>query len=227
MMKHEIVGGNLPAVILELERGEQVFSESGGMAWMSDDVTMETNMEGGLFRGLARAVSGESMFLVTFTAKQRAAQLAFTSSFPGSIMPMRLEAGQSIICQKQAFLCAERSVTLGVHLQKRLGAGLFGGEGFVLQKLTGPGTVFLEIDGTSVERELQSGEVLMVDNGHVAMFEPSVGFSLETVRGFKNVLFGGEGLFLAKLKGPGKIWLQTMPVVNLAQRIIPFVPQKK
>lgn len=226
-MKYEIAGGNLPVVTIELERGEQIFSESGGMAWMTEGVVMETNMEGGLFKGLARAVSGESMFLVTFTAKQGGAKLAFTSSFPGSIMPVQLGPGQTIICQKQAFLCAERSVALGVHLQRRLGSGLFGGEGFILQKLTGPGLAFLEIDGTVVEQNLQPGEVLRVDNGHVAMFEPSVDFSLETVSGFKNVLFGGEGLFLARLKGPGKVWLQTMPAVNLAQRIVPFVPQKK
>lgn len=226
-MKYEIIGGNLPAVVLELDRGEQVFSETGGMAWMTDGVSMETNMEGGLFKGLARAVSGESMFLVTYSAQQNGSKITFTSSFPGSIMPVRLAAGQSIICQKQAFLCAERSVTLNVHMQRRLGSGLFGGEGFILQKLTGPGVVFLEIDGSVVEQELQPGEVLKVDNGHVAMFEPSVDFSLETVSGFKNVLFGGEGLFLAKLRGPGKVWMQTMPVVNLAQRIIPFVPQKK
>ncbi len=226
-MKYEIAGGNLPVVTIELERGEQIFSESGGMAWMTEGVVMETNMEGGLFKGLARAVSGESMFLVTFTAKQGGARLAFTSSFPGSIMPVQLGPGQTIICQKRAFLCAERSVALGVHLQRRLGSGLFGGEGFVLQKLTGPGVAFLEIDGAVVEQNLQPGEVLLVDNGHVAMFEPSVEFSLETVSGFKNVLFGGEGLFLARLKGPGKVWLQTMPVVNLAQRVVPFVPQKK
>lgn len=226
-MKYEITGGNLPVVVLQLERGETVFSESGGMAWMSDGIAMNTNLEGGLFKGLARAVSGESMFLVSYAAQQEGAAIAFASSFPGSILPVELAAGQTMICQKKSFLCAARSVQLDIHWQKRLGTGLFGGEGFVLQRLTGPGIAFVEIDGAVVERELAPGEILKVDNGHVAMFEPTVEFSLETVAGFKNVLFGGEGLFLAKLRGPGKVWLQSMPVVNLAREVIPYLPLKK
>ena len=162
--------------------------------------------------------------MTTYTMKRSSGFIAFSSSFPGKIVPIYLEAGQSIICQKEAFLCAERSVKLSAYLKKRLGAGFFGGEGFILQKLTGPGWCFLEIDGEAVEYQLVAGEKIKVDPGHVAIYEPSVDFDIEMVKGFRNIFFGGEGLFLATLQGPGKVWLQSMPVANLAARIIPFIP---
>jgi uncharacterized protein (TIGR00266 family) len=223
-VKYEIRGDTLPVVILTLEQGESIFTETGGMSWMSDGFEMKTNMEGGIFGGIARTLAGESVFMTTYTMKKASGIIAFSSSFPGKIVPIHLEAGESIICQKQSFLCAERSVKLSAHLKKKLGAGLFGGEGFILQKITGPGWAFLEIDGEAVEYQLEPGEKLKVDTGHVAIFEPSVDFNIEMVKGFKNILFGGEGLFLTTLEGPGKVWLQSMPIDNLAARLIPFLP---
>jgi uncharacterized protein (TIGR00266 family) len=223
-VKYELRGDTLPVVILTLEEGESVFTESGGMSWMSDGFDMKTNMEGGLFGGIARKLAGESLFMTTYTLNKTSGMIAFSSSFPGKIVPIHLDAGESLICQKNAFLCAERSVKLEIHLKKKLGAGLFGGEGFILQRVTGPGWVFLEIDGEAVEYQLNPGEKMKVDTGHVAMFEPSVNFDIEMVKGFTNIVFGGEGLFLTTLKGPGKVWLQSMPIGNLASRIIPFIP---
>lgn len=226
-MKYEIKGNNLPVVILELQSGESIFTESGGMSWMTKGIEMTTNMEGGLFGGLARTFSGESLFMVTYSCNSPTGTIAFSSSFPGEIIPMQLSHGESIICQKDSFLVAERSVELKTFFKKKLGAGLFGGEGFILQKLTGPGLIFLEIDGSVQEYTLGNGEELLVDTGHVAAFEPSIDFDIERVKGFKNILFGGEGLFLTRLRGPGKVWLQTMPIPNLANRIIPYIPVKR
>ncbi len=226
-MKYEIRGETLPVVILTLEENESIFTESGGMSWMSDGFEMKTNMEGGLFGGLARKLSGESLFLTTYTLKKASGIIAFSSSFPGKIIPIKLASGESIICQKTAFLCAEQSVKLEVHFKKKFGAGLFGGEGFILQKVTGPGWCFLEIDGEAVEYKLEPGEKMKVDTGHLAVFEPSVDFDVEIVKGFTNIMFGGEGLFLTTLEGPGKIWLQSMPIGNLATRIIPYIPSDK
>ncbi|WP_432407292.1 TIGR00266 family protein [Wukongibacter sp. M2B1] len=223
-MKYEIKGETLPVVIMKLDRGESIFTESGGMGWMSEDIEMSTNMEGGLFGGIARKLSGESLFMTTYKSKKDNATIAFPSSLPGKILPMELGSGQSVICQKKTFLCAERNVKLEMHFRKKIGAGIFGGEGFILQRITGPGLAFMEIDGEVVEYDLAPGEVMKVDTGHVAMFEPTVEFDIEMVKGFKNMFFGGEGLFLAKLRGPGRIWLQTMPIMNLAREIIPFVP---
>jgi uncharacterized protein (TIGR00266 family) len=223
-MQYEIEGGKLPVVTLKLQRGEQVFTETGGMAWMTEGIGMDTNMEGGLLGGLTRAFSGESLFLVTYTAEQDSAEIAFASSMPGTIMDPELSPGYELVCQKHSFLVAERSVELSVHFHRRFGAGLFGGEGFVLQRLSGQGRAFVEIDGAVVERELAARETLKVDPGHIAMFEGSVDFSLDRVKGIKNIFFGGEGLFLARLTGPGKVWLQTMPVPNLVRSLIPFLP---
>lgn len=223
-VKYELRGDTLPVVILTMEQGEGVFTESGGMSWMSEGFEMKTNMEGGLFGGIARKLAGESLFMTTYTMKEASGSIAFSSSFPGKIVPIYLKEGESIICQKNAFLCAERSVKLAIHLKKKLGAGLFGGEGFILQKITGPGWCFLEIDGEAVEYQLEPGEKIKVDTGHVAVFESSVNFDIEMVKGFTNLFFGGEGLFLTTLQGPGKVWLQSMPIGNLAARIIPFIP---
>ncbi|MBM7581861.1 uncharacterized protein (TIGR00266 family) [Caldicoprobacter guelmensis] len=222
-MEYRIIGENLPAVIFKLRQGESVITEAGGMCWMSEGIEMDTNMKGGFFKGLGRAISGESVFISKYTCSMDGAEIAFASSFPGKIMPIVLEPGQSIICQKGAFLCGESSVEVSVHLVKKLGAGLFGGEGFVLQKITGPGTVFLEVDGSAVEYTLSSGEVLKVDTGHIVAFEPTVEYDVITVKGFKNLFFGGEGLFLSKLTGPGKVMLQTLPISNLVRNISPYI----
>jgi len=225
-LRYEVKGGNLPAVITYLESGEAMFTESGGMSWMSNNIQMSTNMEGGLFGGISRAFSGESVFMATYTCSGSDGMIAFSSSFPGTIMSEEFDGSRTLICQKDAFLAAERSIKLEVVFRKKLRAGLFGGEGFIMQKISGRGMAFLEIDGASIEYDLKPGEILKVDTGHVAAFESTVHFDIETVKGFKNIMFGGEGLFLTTLKGPGKVWLQTMPIQNVANKIIPFIPEK-
>lgn len=224
-MEYQIIGSTLQAVILELDPGETVYSESGGMAWMSGNIAMNTSGRGGGLGGFfKRAISGESLFLVEYTSQSGKGIVSFASDFPGKIVPLHLGPGQEIIAQKQAFLAAEKTVQLDIHFRRKLGAGFFGGEGFVMQKLTGPGVAFVALDGEIMEYTLQPGQVLKVDTGHVAMYEPSVQFDIEMLRGFKNILFGGEGLFLATLRGPGRVWLQTMPTMNLAKAIAEYLP---
>jgi uncharacterized protein (TIGR00266 family) len=223
-MSFQIIGTTLQAVVIQLGPDQQVFSERGGMSWMSANIDMQTNMEGGLGGAFKRMFSGESIFMVTFTAQGGTGLIGFSAELPGKIVPVNLAEGQSIICQKDTFMCAERSVQLDIHLNRKLGAGFFGGEGFILQRITGPGMAFFELDGEVVEYTLEANQMLKVDTGHVAMFEPTVGFDIEMVRGFKNILFGGEGLFLSTLRGPGRVWLQTMPAMNLANKLAQFMP---
>ena len=225
-MKYEIKGTMLPSLDIQLEAGESMYTESGGMAWMKGDINMETSTRGGLLRGLGRTLAGESLFMTTYSCKSDTCMVTFTPEAPGRIMPFELQPGQSIICQKDAFMAAQEGVRLEVHFRKRLGAGLFGGEGFILQKITGPGFVFLEIAGDVREYQLEQGEILKVDPGHIALYEPSVDYDIAAVRGLKNVLFAGEGLFLATLRGPGKVWLQSMPLSNLAAKIRKYIPSK-
>ena len=225
-MRYEVKGTMLPSVDVYLEAGESVYTESGGMAWMTGDVEMSTSTRGGLLAGLGRSLAGESLFMTTYACKSGVGMVTFTPEAPGRIMTFELEAGQSLICQKDAFMAAQETVKLEMHFRKRLGAGLFGGEGFILQKITGPGVVFLEIAGDVRDYELQTGEVMKVDPGHIALYEPSVDYDISAVRGLKNVLFAGEGLFLATLKGPGKVWLQSMPISNLAAKIRKYIPSK-
>jgi uncharacterized protein (TIGR00266 family) len=191
---------------------------------MSDNMVMSTNMEGGFLKGLGRAFSGDSMFIASYRSEGGPGMIAYSSSFPGNILPIELAAGQSVICQKRAFLAAQRGVTLTTHFQKKFGAGLVGGEGFILQRITGPGLAFIEIDGSVVEYNLAPNQRMKVGTGHVAMMDESVAFDITTVKGFKNVLFGGEGLFLTTLTGPGRVYLQSMPIENLAKSIIPYIP---
>jgi len=214
-MKYTINGSVMQVLDVELEAGEAVYTESGGMSWMSDGINMDTGVKGGLLGGIARKFNGESLFMTTYRAVGPS-RISFANEFVGKILDLNLGQGQSIVCQKDAFMCAKDSVKLEIHMQKRLGAGLFGGEGFILQKVTGPGVAFLEIAGELVEKQLSQGEKLKIDPGHVAAFEPSVDYSIERVKGVKNMLFGGEGLFLATVTGPGKVWLQSMPLPNLA-----------
>jgi len=225
-MKYSVQGGQLPVVICELEPNEEMYTESGGMSWMSANMAMSTNMDGGLKKGIGRAFSGESLFMTTYRAEGGPGMIAYASSFPGSIIAMDLAPGQTLICQKSAFLAASRSVVLEAHIQKKMGAGFFGGEGFIMQRVTGPGTVFFEIDGSVIEYDLTPGQMMKIDTGHMAIMDPSVNFDITTVKGFKNVFFGGEGLFLTTLTGPGHIWLQTMPISNVAKMIVPFIPDK-
>jgi len=220
-----IFGGNFPAVTIKLEAGESIYTQSGGLSWMDNGIIMETNMKGGFLKGLGRMFAGESLFMATFTATAPGQELTIASSFPGNILPLDL-TGRTIIAQKAAFLCAQPSVELSAYVTKSIGAGLFGGEGFILQRLTGAGYAFLEIDGSLVERTLAPGEQIKVDTGNVAAFEETVVYQAEMVKGFKNILFGGEGLFLTTLTGPGKVWLQTMTMPNFAKRIIPYLPSR-
>ena len=224
-MQYRIEGTTLPVVTITLSPGQRIYSSSGGMSWMTQAVEMETNTGGGLGRMVKRALSGESLFVVDYYVDRGVGEVAFSAEFPGNIIDLDLAGGQSVIVQKDSFLCAEKSVELDLHFRKRLGAGLFGGEGFMLQRLTGPGKAFVNFDGEILVKDLKPGELLRVDTGHVAMFEPTVDFDVEVVRGFKNILLGGEGLFLATLRGPGKAYLQTMPMNKLAQKVAQYMPQ--
>ena len=221
----KIVGSTLQAAILTLRNGAHIYTETGAMSWMSDGINMNTNMGGGIGGLFKRALGGESLFVVDYVAQREGALVAFSSDFPGKIVPINLAQGQTMIAQRQSFLVAEKSVNLSIQFNRKLGSGLFGGEGFILQKFDGPGTFFAAFDGEIVEYTLEAGQILKVDTGHVAMLEPSVGFDIEMVKGFKNMLFGGEGLFLAKLTGPGRIWLQTMPMSKLAGAIMQYLPK--
>ena len=221
-MEYEIRGGSFPIVICTLQKGETMKNETGAMSFKTSNMKMETNTGGGLMKGLGRALSGDTLFLNFFTAQSDNEQIGFSACTPGKIMPIKLN-GNTIIGQKNAFLAAEDSVDVDIYFKKKLGAGLFGGEGFILQKFSGNGMVFLEIDGEVIEKELQPGEKLLLDPGHVAIMEPTVDFDIERVKGTKNILFG-EGLFFSKLTGPGKVWIQTMPISKLAAALIPYMP---
>lgn len=226
-VRYEIHGTLLQSVDVYLTAGEAVYTESGGMAWMRGDVEMKTDTKGGLMAGLGRSLTGESLFMTTYTCRSGEGVVVFTPEAPGKVLDFQLAAGQSLICQKDAFMCAQSSVKLEMHFRKKLGAGLFGGEGFVLQKVTGPGTVFLEIPGEVREYTLAAGEMMRVDPGHIALFEPTVSYDITTVKGLVNVLFSGEGLFLAKMTGPGKVWLQSLPLSNLAHKLARYLPVKR
>ncbi|RMF50042.1 MAG: TIGR00266 family protein [Anaerolineae bacterium] len=225
-MRYEIHGTTMPTVDVYLSQGEAVYTESGGMAWMRGNVRMDTNTRGGLMAGLGRALAGESLFMTTYTCLSGEAVVTFAPEAPGNIQVLTLSAGESIICQKDAFMCAENSVTMTMEFRKKLGAGLFGGEGFILQRITGPGTAFLEIPGEVREYDLGPGEVMKVDPGHIAAFQPTVTYDIATVKGLKNIFFSGEGLFLATLRGPGKVYLQSMPLSNLAAKLARYMPVK-
>ena len=208
----------------DLARGETLFSQTASMAWMSEGIRMDTHTGGGLFAGLKRAFAGGGLFITDFIADTDA-HVAFAPRFPGQIIPVELATGQSLICRKETFLCAEKTVTLDIFFQQRLGAGFFAGEGFIMQRVTGPGTVFLDLSGEVVEKTLAPGERLLVHAGHIGMQEPTVQIDIQMMRGFRNILFGGEGLFLATLTGPGKIWLQSMPILNLAEEVARYLPR--
>ena len=225
-MQYKISGTIMESVDIHLKQGESVYTESGGMAWMRGSFDMDTSTKGGLGAGIGRMLAGESLFLTTYTCKSQDGLITFTPEAPGKVIAINLEPGQSMICQKDSFMCAEQKVKLEMHFRKKLGAGLFGGEGFILQKITGPGTAFVEIPGEVREIQLAPGERIMVDPGHIAMFEPSVNYDIAGVKGLKNVLFSGEGLFLATLTGPGEIWLQSLPLSNLAMKLARYMPSK-
>lgn len=224
-MKYVIDGGAFPYVTCALEDGEKMITEKGSMIWMSPNMKMETS-GGGVGKMFSKAFTGESMFQNIYTA-QGDASITFGSSFPGKILDVNITPEKALIAQKNCFLASESGVQLSVHFNKNFGAGLFGGEGFIMQKLSGNGTAFLEIDGDLAEKELAPGEKLVLSTGNVAAFEASVHMEIQRVQGVKNVLFGGEGLFLTVLTGPGKVWLQTMPIVSIAGAIRPYIASGK
>ena len=221
-MRYEIKGGAFPVVVCELADGEQMITEKGSMVWMSPNMQMDTR-GGGLGKMFSKAFSGESIFQNIYTARG-AGMIAFGSSFPGQIKAVTIAPGQDMILQKTAFLAAEPGVELSIHFNKKLGTGLFGGEGFIMQRLSGSGVAFAEIDGELVEYTLGPGQQMVVDTGNVLGFEGGVSIDIQQVKGLKNKLLGGEGFFNTVLTGPGKIWLQTMPISGVASALIPYIP---
>ena len=221
-MRYEIKGGAFPVVVCELADGEQMITEKGSMVWMSPNMQMDTR-GGGLGTMFSKAFSGESIFQNIYTARG-AGMIAFGSSFPGQIKAVTIAPGQDMILQKTAFLAAEPGVELSIHFNKKLGTGLFGGEGFIMQRLSGSGVAFAEIDGELVEYELREGQQIVADTGNVAGFTAGVKMEIQQVPGMKNKLLGGEGLFNTLLTGPGRVWLQTMPISSVAASIRPYIP---
>ncbi len=225
-MKYEIIGKTVPAVEVTLNKGEGMYTQRGGMSWETEGVKMTTNARGGFMKSLGRMFTGESIFMSSYTAEVDQAKVAFSATVPGDVIPIDMaEYTSGIILQKGAFLCAEQNIELKIELTKRFSAGLFGGEGFILQKAIGSGTLFLEVDGDPVIKELAEGEVLKVDTGNVVAFAPSVKYEIETVKGLGNIFLGGEGLFLTKLTGPGKVIIQSQNFGDFAGRIISLVPR--
>lgn len=226
-MQYKIIGDTMPAVEVTFDTaGEAMYTQSGGMAWMTEGIAMDSNMRGGLGKSIGRMFSGESLFMATYKAERAGSMVAFASTVAGEVLPVDVGACGGMICQKGAFLCAEESVHLNVTFTKKFSAGLFGGEGFILQDISGTGMVFLEIDGNKVEKNLAPGEVIKVDTGNVVGFEKTVQYDIETVKGLKNIFMGGEGLFLTRLTGPGKVILQTQNFNEFAGRIIGMVPSR-
>ena len=223
MIRYEIEGGHLPVVICYPEVGQTLCTESGAMSWMSPNMQMETNSGGGIKKVLGRMFSGESLFLNEYTPQGSSGMIAFASSFPGSIIPYQVTEGNGIIVQKKGFLAMEKGLELSVYFQKKLGKGFFGGEGFIMQQIKGNGMVFIEIDGHCKEYDLGAGESIVVDTGYLAAMTETCTMDVETVQGAKNIFFGGEGLFLTRITGPGKVYIQSMPLMNMAQVLTPYL----
>ena len=223
MINYEIEGGNLPVVICYPEAGQALCTQSGAMSWMSPNMKMDTNTGGGLKKMFGRLFTGESLFMNEYTPMGGRGMIAFASSFPGSIIPFEVTQGNGIIVQKNSFLAMEKGLDLSVYFQKKIGKGFFGGEGFIMQKVSGNGIVFLEVDGYCKEYELGVGESIIVDTGYLAAMSESCTMDIQTVQGAKNIFLGGEGLFHTRVSGPGKVYIQSMPVINTAQALKPFL----
>ena len=226
-MRYEIIGEPLPVVTCHLEMGETMITERGSMSWMTPNMKMETSTNGGIGKAFGRMLSGDSIFQNRYTSMGGAGMIAFASSFPGSIRALEISPGNGMIVQKCAFLASEADVELSLHFQKKLGAGLFGGEGFIMQRLSGRGMAFIEIDGFAVENVLQPGQKMVIDTGYLAAMTEGCSMEIQTVPGVKNMFFGGEGIFNTVVSGPGKIILQTMPVNSVAATLRPFFSAAK
>ena len=226
-MKYEIQGDSLPVVICTLEAGETMITERGSMSWMTQNMKMETTSNGGVGKAFARMFAGESFFMNRYTAERAAGLIAFASSFPGSIRAFEIEPGKEIIVQKRGFLASTEGIELSLHFQKKLGAGFFGGEGFIMQRIGGIGTAFIEIDGHAVEYTLAEGQSMIVDTGYLVAMDSTCSMDIVTTGSVKNALFGGEGIFNTVVKGPGKIILQTMPIQTVARTLSGFMPSSK
>ena len=224
-MEYKIQGEPTPVVICQLSPGESMVTEKGSMVWMTPNMEMETSA-GGLGKAFGRMFSGESIFQNIYTARDGSGMIAFASSFPGSIRAVEITPDRPVVVQKTAFLASQREVDLSVFFQKKLGAGFFGGEGFIMQKLSGRGTAFLEIDGDAVEYDLGPGQQMIVDTGNLAMMDATCSLDIQTVKGVKNMIFGGEGVFHTVVTGPGRIVLQTMPISALAGAVASVLPSK-
>lgn len=227
-MEYRVIGNTVPVVEIMLRNGETVYTQTGGMAYQTAGIEMKTNANGGVMRSLGRMFTGESIFMANYKAIQDGATVAFATTVPGAIIPIDLtNIPNGLIIQKGAFLCAESTVDLKVSFTKRVTAGLFGGEGFILQKATGNGKIFLEVDGDPIEKVLAPGEVLKVDTSNIVAFEPTVSYEIEMVKGLGNIFFGGEGLFLTKFVGPGRVILQSQNISDFAGRLLPLVQTKR
>ena len=223
-MQYQIAGEPLPVVTCQLAAGETMITERGSMSWMTPNMRMETTTNGGLGKAFGRLLAGEALFQNRYTAQGGPGLIAFASSFPGSIRAFEIAPGRELVVQKSGFLAAEAGVELSIFFQKKLGAGFFGGEGFIMQKLSGQGIAFAEFDGHVVEYELSAGQSLVVDTGYIAAMDATCSMDIVTVPGVKNAFFGGEGLFNTVVSGPGHIWLQTMPISSVAAVLRPFFP---
>lgn len=226
-MRYTIEGTPLPVAICQLEAGETMITERGSMSWMSPNMKMETTSNGGLGKALGRMFAGEAMFQNRYTAQGGPGMIAFASSFPGDIRAFEIGPGRELVVQKSGFLASEAGVSLSVFFQKKASAGFFGGEGFIMQKLSGHGVVFCEFDGYVKEYELDPGQSIVVDTGYIAAMDASCSMEVQAVPGVKNMVFGGEGIFNTVITGPGRVYLQTMPISAVAGAIRPFIPTGK
>lgn len=226
-MRYEIKGDTLPVVVCYLENGEKMITERGSMSWMSPNMKMETTSNGGIGKAFGRMFSGEALFQNRYTATGGNGMIAFASSFPGQIVARQIASGQELIVQKSGFLASEEGVDLSIFFQKKFGAGFFGGEGFIMQRLSGNGIAFLEFDGHVVEYELRPGQQIVVDTGYLAAMDATCSMEIQTVPGLKNMVFGGEGVFNTVVTGPGHVWLQTMPISSVAGELLRYMPAGK
>ena len=227
-MDYKVIGQTVPVVEVTLNKGESMYTQSGGMAYQTDGIQMKTNARGGIMKSIGRAFAGESMFMANYTAEKDGATVAFATTIPGNVVPFDLSKyPNGLTFQKGSFLCAQDSIETSIAFSKRFSSGLFGGEGFILQKAIGNGMLFLEVDGDPIVKELAAGEILKVDTGNVVAFSPTVSYEVETVKGLGNIFLGGEGLFLTRLVGPGKVILQSQNFGDFAGRILNLMPKNR